>query len=59
VAGTLEIAPRPSRAEFKSIRELPSCVEEGWLETLTDNEDPEIAAKAKLQSNALKGRGKK
>jgi hypothetical protein len=43
---------------MESIRELPSCVEEGWLVTLTDNEDPEIAAKAKLQSNALKGRGK-
>jgi hypothetical protein len=45
-----------------SIWELPSCVEEGWLETLADDEDPEIASKAaevKVRSAALKPRGKK
>jgi hypothetical protein len=45
-----------------SIRELPSCVEEGWLETLADDEDSEIASKAaevKVRSAALKPRGKK
>jgi hypothetical protein len=47
-------------AEFMaSIRELPSCVEEGWLETLTNDEDPEIASKAKERSAALKRRAKK
>jgi hypothetical protein len=43
-----------------SIRELPHCVEEGWLETLAaEAEDEEQAAKAKARSEALKGRGKK
>jgi hypothetical protein len=29
-----------------TIRELPSCVEEGWLDRLADDEDSEVASKA-------------
>jgi hypothetical protein len=41
---------------MESIRELPSSVEEGWLERLTSDEDPEIASKAAETREHLKKR---
>jgi hypothetical protein len=44
-------------SEFmQTVRELPQCVEEGWLETLADDEDPEIASKAAEAKERLKKR---